>query len=50
MSTSSELVLNKTNSNKLDYLYEASIEPEVVNPVKVIRKTLRKPYKSGRPP
>ena len=30
-STSSELVLNKTNSNKLDYLYEVSVESEVVN-------------------
>ena len=30
--TSSDLVLNKINSNKLDYLYEVSVEPEVVNP------------------
>ena len=32
VATSSGLVLNKVNSNKLDYLYEVSIEPEVVNP------------------
>ncbi|CDP18017.1 unnamed protein product [Coffea canephora] len=31
-STSSDLVLNKTNSNKLDYLYEVSVEPKVVDP------------------
>ena len=31
ITTMSGLVLNKVNSNKLDYLYEVSVEPEVVN-------------------
>ena len=29
---SSGLVLNKINSNKLDYLYEVFVEPDMVNP------------------
>ena len=32
VSMPSGLSLNKINSSKLDYLYEVSIEPEVVNP------------------
>ena len=30
--SSSDLILHKSNSNKLDYLYEISIEQEAVNP------------------
>ena len=36
ISTSNGLVLKKTNSNKLDYLYEVSIELEVVNPTTLL--------------
>lgn len=31
-SSNSELSLRKTNSSRLDYLYEISVEPKTVNP------------------